>query len=323
MNTKIFSVVLFTSLLVGSLTQAADLRVISSKPEGELRYPERTTVSVTFNQPVTALSDEAAFSSEDCPLKITPAVAGGCRFSGTQTLQFEPEQDWPLATSYQVTLPAGFTSAVSGQKLERAYSFSFDTQRPHVSSVLPSNKEQWIDVRPLIFVTLNQPVDLTAAENAVRVSYEGSISDDGWWERIKSYITGKKIPQRKSIVNVPTSVRSLTDEEFEKDFSYQHRDHIFVVQLQQDLPPHTKVNFHISRTLRSQAGPLEMAGDFNSVFYTYPSLQIVGGNFEGCLPMDAELYFSSPVRLADLLQHMTVSPQTALSESLPWLCKHC
>lgn len=297
---------------------SADLKVISAKPIGTLDYTGRTPVSITFNQPVVALSEESAFSAADCPLQIVPATDGTCRFSGTQTLQFEPAQDWTEATEYQVTLLGGFASRVGKGKLPADYHFSFTTQRPRVRSVLPSDKEQWIDVRPLIFVTLNQPVNLASAQRALRVTYPGpSAAELTWWEKIKAYLLGTDPTILPSEISVPFRVRALTEEEFKENFSYQKKDHIFVAELEKDLPPDTKIMLTVSRALRGQSGTLGPEKDFTSVFYTYPKLQLVGGDFEGCLPFDAAIYFSSPVRLADLLKHIKISPQTALAEVTP------
>ena len=107
-------------LALGSLgvqAFAADLKVVSATPKGQQNYMgERTPITVTFNQPVAKLAQESALASDQCPLAITPQVKGSCRYSGTQSLLFEPAQDWPLGTQYTITLPKGFASAVNGAK---------------------------------------------------------------------------------------------------------------------------------------------------------------------------------------------------------------
>ena len=82
-------------LAAGALFAAPALKVLSATPKGQLTYTGRQAVNITFNQPVVALGEESEFSSSDCPISITPAVKGSCRYSGTQTLVFEPTSDWP------------------------------------------------------------------------------------------------------------------------------------------------------------------------------------------------------------------------------------
>ncbi len=93
------------------------LKVVSATPKGQLMYAGNSPISITFNRPVGKLSEKDSFAGGKCPLVITPAVKGSCRFSGTQTLLFEPSENWPLATQYRVMLKKGFDSAVNGAKL--------------------------------------------------------------------------------------------------------------------------------------------------------------------------------------------------------------
>lgn len=305
----LFAVLIFLT----TLAQGADLQVVSAKPKGEQRYTGSTAVSVTFNQPVTSLSEESAFAAEDCPLQITPKVEGTCRFSGTQTLQFEPAQDWPLATQYKVTVPATFTSKVSGKSLSKDYQWSFDTPRPTVQQVIPYNGEQWIDVRPRIYVLFSQPVQLDSAKEAISLRYMG-VKKPSLWARIKAFFLRTVAVGKVQLFTVPVHVRSITDEEHDDVFSYEDKDRILVVEPRKDLPVHSSIDFVVSKALRGQVGNLGPKQDFRSVFYTYPKLEVAGGKFDGCLPYNAHLNFTSPVRMSDLLKHITVSPKTALVE---------
>ncbi len=169
----------------------APLKVVSVSPKGDNARTGMAAVSVTFNQPVAALSEKSAFATADCPLNITPAVPGKCRFSGTQTLQFEPEKPWQSATQYNVTLPGTFKSRVNGQTLGADYGWTFTTPRPYVQSVTPAHNEQFIDVHPLIYVTLSQPVDLSTVPAAVSLSYQGP-QPLRWWEELMNRWNNKK-----------------------------------------------------------------------------------------------------------------------------------
>ena len=293
-----------------SVAHGQELQVVSASPKGENAAGARTAISVNFNMPVTALSESSAFAAEECPLQVLPTVEGTCRYSGTQTLLFEPKENWQNATLYHVTLPAGFKSSVSGKALAEDYSWTFSTSRPQVQNIAPYNNEMWIGTRPLIYVTLSQPVYMPSVEGAARLTYMGHEMD--WLDKIKSFFN--IAPEKTDLVeiSVPLQVRALTDEEYEKDFSYMDRDRIFVLVPQKDLPPDTKVTLTLADTLRGKEGVLGLQEPYTSSFYTYPTLKITGGNYNGCLPFDAYVSFSSPVRLSDLLKHIQVSPASAL-----------
>ncbi len=295
-----------------SFAGAQDLQVVSAAPKADTQVSGRTAIQVNFNQPVTALSENAAFASGECPLQIIPLVEGTCRYSGTQTLLFEPKTDWQQATQYTVTLPGSFKSAVSDKTLGQDYQWTFVTARPRVQNVSPYNNEMWIGRRPLIYVTLSQPVDFSSVASAARLTYMGTKMD--WIDKLKSFFNLSPSEKEKEEISVPLQVRSLTDEEYEKEYPYLNRDQVFVLVPQADLPAGTQVTLTLDPPLRGKLGLLGLAEPYVSVFYTYPALQIVGGNYSGCLPFDAYISFSSPVRLADLLKHIQVTPASALRE---------
>ncbi len=295
-----------------SFAGAQDLQVVSAAPKADTQISGRTAIHVNFNQPVTALSEEASFASGDCPLQIRPSVEGTCRYSGTQTLLFEPKEDWQQATQYTVTLPGSFKSAVSGKPLGQDYQWTFITNRPRVQNISPYNNEMWIGRRPLIYVTLSQPVEFSSVASAARLSYMGIKTD--WIDKLKSFFNLSSGEKEREEISVPLQVRALTDEEYEKEFSYLDRDHVFVLVPQADLPTGTQVTLTLQSALRGKLGVLGLAEPYVSYFYTYPELKTTGGNYSGCLPFDAYISFSSPVRLADLLKHIQVDPASALRE---------
>ncbi len=312
MHGKLFSFVL--TLLVSAVgVSAANLQVVSATPQGENVSGGRNPVSVTFNQPVAALGEKSTFSSEDCPLAVLPAVPGTCRFIGTQTLQFEPAEDWTPATEYTFTLPGSFTSRVDGKTLGDNFVWSFVTPRPEIERVVPFDREQFVNVHPKIYVTVSQSVNLSSAQTAVHLTYQRQdIPQPTRWERMKSYWLHRPLPSVSKTAQVPVSIRPLTEQEYKQDYSYVPRDHVFVIEPKEALPVHSQITLTITPALRATAGDLGPLQGFTSVFYTYPKLEIAGGNLEGCLPLQAQLAFTSPVRLGELLEHLTVSPSTAL-----------
>ena len=95
--------------------EAGPLQVLRYSPEGEI--PIAPFVNVTFNQPMVPLATLDDLSDKDVPVIVEPALPGTWRWLGTKTLNFQYESDlidrMPMATAYQVTIPAG-TSSVTG-----------------------------------------------------------------------------------------------------------------------------------------------------------------------------------------------------------------
>lgn len=278
-----------TSLLccLAGVVFAAPLRVLSAAPRGLDSASGRQAVTVTFNQPVTALAEATQFASGNCPLTITPNVAGTCRYSGTQTLQFEPAENWPQATQFTVTIRKGFTSRVSGQKLTSPYTFTFSTQTPQVRNVLPRNQERWINLTPTFYVEFTLPVEAEKLTNyAILADEEGN--------------------------HIPLSSRALTEAEWEKDFKYTPKNQQAVLHPLQTLRPGQRYTLTFLKGLLSSSGPLGMKSAYTTEFFTYPLLAVQGVVSQGCLPFNPGIRFSSPVRLRELVASMKVSPENVL-----------
>jgi alpha-2-macroglobulin len=139
-------------------------------PEGAV--PIAPELSVTLSQPMVALTsqDEAA---TNVPVKLTPQPPGKWRWLGTKTLIFDPQQRFPMATTYVVTVPAG-ARAANGSMLTTEKSWRFTTPPLSVKSSYPSKA----DNQPrdaVMFIEFDQRIDPIALLRAVRVTSGGRI----------------------------------------------------------------------------------------------------------------------------------------------------
>ena len=272
---------------------SAPLKVLSATPKGTLTQPGRQAVSITFNQPVTALAEATSFSSKDCPVTLTPAVEGECRFAGTQTLLFEPREDWPQATSFTVQVSRGFTSQVSGEKLAAAYRFSFTTPRPEVRQVYPQNNEHWITLTPTLYAGFSLPV---SAQQVAPFAYVYDPSGE----------------------QTQLSARAVTQEEYEKYFFYlPNASHAVAFTPKRPLQRGTAYTFMLEAGLPATTGKLGLANAHKTTFVTYPNLRVEGKETAGCLPFVPQVRFSSPVRMRDLVAAARVEPASAVKELTP------
>lgn len=313
-NTFLSACLTAVLLVAGASLQAApkELRVVSATPKGALSSAGRTNVSVTFNQPVAALSEAASFASKDCPIELRPAVEGSCRTSGTQTVVFEPADELPVATRFEARVKAGFASKVSGSVLAQDYDWNFTTQTPRVNSARPSNGERWIDLNPTLYFVFNMPVDFKTLGDYMELSYMNEAEQSVAGKVFSVFSKTSAAPVKKT---VPLQARSLSQTEFEKDFSYYDKANIVAVSVMDSLKPGVKYTFAFLPGLKAaKGGEAGLAKGFETVFYTYPPLAVAGTEISGCLPYTPSVHFSSPVRMRELVDSMEVTPASAVRQ---------
>ena len=153
-------------------TDSGPLQVVRYQPIGDVDIAP--DLSVTFNQPMVPLTTLSQLDQADVPVKVTPALNGRWRWIGTRTLRFEftgAEDRLPMATSYQVVVPAG-TASQSGHKLATAVSWTFRTPPPKVLTFAPENTT--VDTTPLFVATFDQRVDPDAVIKTISLTASGN-----------------------------------------------------------------------------------------------------------------------------------------------------
>jgi uncharacterized protein YfaS (alpha-2-macroglobulin family) len=142
----------------------AELRVLRHAPEGEVGLMPQ--LSITFSQPMVAVSSQAEAAAQ-VPALLEPQPAGAWRWLGSRTLVFEPTDGrFPMATRYQVSVPAGTRSAVGGA-LAQEHRFVFATPAPKLQFMFPQDVPQ--PLQPLLLMQFDQAVDLQAVLSQTRL----------------------------------------------------------------------------------------------------------------------------------------------------------
>jgi alpha-2-macroglobulin len=144
------------------------LEVLRVSPEGEI--PIAPHLSVTFSQPMVAVTSNEDLSASQVPVKLSPQTAGKWRWLGTKTLLFEPAGRFPMATDYSVEIPAGTKSATGGA-LGAAKRWTFSTPPPQVKSSWPTGGPH--SRNPLFFIEFDQRVDPDSMLKKIRLSASG------------------------------------------------------------------------------------------------------------------------------------------------------
>ncbi|HEY7181468.1 MAG TPA: Ig-like domain-containing protein, partial [Blastocatellia bacterium] len=148
------------------------LEVLRVSPEGDV--PIAPHLSVTFSQPMVAVTSNEDLSAAQVPVKLSPQPqgkwAGKWRWLGTKTLLFEPAGRFPMATDYTVEIPSGTKSAVGGS-LVAAKRWTFSTPPPQVKSSWPTGGPH--SRNPLFFIEFDQRIDPGSMLKKIRLSAAG------------------------------------------------------------------------------------------------------------------------------------------------------
>ncbi|HYJ10069.1 MAG TPA: Ig-like domain-containing protein, partial [Polyangiaceae bacterium] len=211
------------------------LKVAFAAPAGSAAIVSE--ISVVFDRPVQPLgvvTDAAA------PFRLTPATAGAFRWVGSRAVVFTPERRLPLATRFEVEVPAGL-KALDGTQLQNAYRFELTTRRPKLVSSLPHNGERGLAGNTEIRLELNQSVTPATLRAAVKLEAKGSRTRDLAFD----------------VVALEKQPRAL------------------LVKPRQPLPAHSAISLTMAASLRGSEGPLEAGAAQSLTFHTYEPLALL------------------------------------------------
>ncbi len=154
-------------------TEVGPLEVLRHAPEGEV--PLAPHVSLSFSQPMVAVTSYAELEKLPIPAKLDPQPPGRWRWVGTKTLLFEPPRGgdgdrFPMATDYTVTVPAGTRSATAGT-LAKAATWKFSTPPVTLEAFFPEDGPVKRD--PVLFAAFDQKIQPQAVLATVHVTAAG------------------------------------------------------------------------------------------------------------------------------------------------------
>ncbi len=195
MATANLRVVLILALTAGFATASASraatqpaattLSVTRAGPRGEVgSLAEANEVRVVFSEPMVSLGRIPRV--ETAPfVRISPAVAGTFRWSGTTTLIFtpDPKRPLPFATRFDVTITSAAT-AVSGRRLATPYTFTFITPAARLLRTTWSRRGGLSSAPVVVLLRFNQRVQPADVFSHLAASFEPhdwaepSLSDD-------------------------------------------------------------------------------------------------------------------------------------------------
>jgi uncharacterized protein YfaS (alpha-2-macroglobulin family) len=248
------------------------LEVVRYAPEGDVSLAPY--LSVTFNQPMVALTGLQDLAAIDAPVRLSPLPPGEWRWVGTRTLEFHPQGRFPMATRYTAEVPAGTASAAGG-KLDAAVRWTFSTPPPKLVSSYPGGGSQPLD--PIFFAAFDQRIDPQAVLDTVKVS-AGAVSVS---------------------VRLATADEVAADEAVKRLAEDAGEGRWLAFRAAEPLPPDTQVTVVIGPGTPSAEGPVTTGAAQSFGFSTYGPLRVVdqgcgwGGN---CPPLSPWFVtFSNPL----------------------------
>lgn len=153
----------------GAVTVApGPLTVERRAPEGDVEIAPH--VSVTFSQPMVAITSHGELGKDKPPVVLTPQPPGKWRWLGTQTLLFQPEDRLPMATDYTVEAPTGTRSATGGT-LAAPSRWTFSTPPVSLKRSAPRGSSEPLD--PVMFAEFDQRIEPSKMLAAIELSGGG------------------------------------------------------------------------------------------------------------------------------------------------------
>ncbi len=233
--------------------ESGPLEVLRYSPEGEI--PIAPFISITFNQPMVALTTLSELSAGQVPAQIEPPLSGTWRWLGTKTLNFQYDSTLidrlPKATNFRVTVPAGTKSATGGV-LAKAVEWTFSTPPPKIVSSYPDENTPQ-SRNPLFFIRFDQRIDAAAVLGHIRVSAGGRSP-------ALELVSADEIKADKKL-------SYLLDNVLEGRW--------LAFRAQETLPAATQVTVTVPSGTPSAEGPLVTTADQSYTFRTYDALRIV------------------------------------------------
>ncbi|TFG65907.1 MAG: hypothetical protein E4H32_01000, partial [Nitrospirales bacterium] len=267
------------------------LEVLRYSPEGEI--PIAPFVNITFNQPMVPLTTIEDLTEMDVPVQINPSLPGTWRWLGTKTLNFQYDSELidrlPMATEYEVLIPAGVESAVGGV-LAESVSFGFNTPAPKMQQYYPLDEPQPLDT--LFFISFDQRIDPA---------------------KMLEYIT-VNADSHKVDIKLATEDEIVEDETVSNLVENAQENRYLVFRTNEPLPADASINVTVEAGAPSAEGPLLTTEAQSYSFYTYAPLKLTDhycGWSDQCRPlMPLMIEFNNPIDVESFKEGMLeISPE--------------
>jgi uncharacterized protein YfaS (alpha-2-macroglobulin family) len=258
-------------------------QVLRYGPQGEIG-PETQSLSVTFSEPMVAVSSHLEIAKGTLPVTLKPSPPGGTwRWIGTRTLLFEPkDRRFPMATNYEAEVPAQTSSALGG-KIEKGVKWAFKTPVPAVTEIAPNDKA--FDLDQLVFVGFDQQIDPASVLKTIQV-----------------------ISAQKRFALRAATDKEIADNESIKKIAAAHKKGAWLAfKALSRFQPDSPVQVTVGPGTPSAEGPLTTTKPQKFDFKTYSALKInlAESNYKNLTPEESwYIRFNNPINEKTFKQSM-------------------
>jgi uncharacterized protein YfaS (alpha-2-macroglobulin family) len=282
---------------VSAPANAADgLAVESLLPQG--RVERLTQIVVRFNKNMRALG-EMSQAADQAPLRLSPAPAGSFRWLDPRTLAFILDKPLIGSSRFSMVVRAG-TQALDGSRLAEEVKGFVETPPIEVVRVRPK-PGSILGPEPQIYITLNQPVDLTSLAR-------GSFLQIG----------SEQVPLRAKEEALPAWQR-------------EQQGRLYTLVPAKPLPGRSKAMLVLGPGLQPSQGNQASRQSLSFEFKTFQQIKLVrwqmstasGGGYDPGSPL--MLQFNNPVIPREAVKHLSIKPPIKLdpeefgSQPTAWL----
>jgi uncharacterized protein YfaS (alpha-2-macroglobulin family) len=243
----------------------ASLSVVSFGPQGEVQnIAEANEIRIVFSEPMVALG---AIPERVQPpyVRISPALPGTFRWSGTTILIFTPDPKRPLpyATTYRVTVDSTAT-AVSGRRLGTPVKFSFTTPTVKLLETEWYRRGDRYDGALVVALRFNQRVrdsDIAAHLNAAFTPHEWMLpeldalrarlaaANRDWLQQLNAKVTATQ-----TVAAAKGAVKFLPAIDWDKK-RFPPKPDLVVLETRDVIPPESWVTLTLDARVPSPGGP--------------------------------------------------------------------
>ncbi len=290
------------SVAMVALDPPSALRVIRTTPAAEAA--PTATITVTFDRPVAGSLDRSVDPAKI--FTIVPAVLGTLEWRDPVTLRLKPAAPLPAGINYAVTINPAF-KALDGSKLAQPFRFGFRVAGPAIlagTPVGPNQSPKFVVDNQVFTLVTSSPVDLVTLSNFVYVEPGASCHRQG---RIRLVAAG----QRAISDSAPWQLREAGG--WDRDRSADGLRRMITLQSAERLPLGCTADLVAPSFVdRTAPGPAR-----RWAFSTYGPFAVdtttCGDGDRNCPAGPIRIRFTTPVRGAEVLRHVRVSPRTTFT----------
>ncbi len=268
-------------------------------------------ITLVFDRPMIPLSQVQGEFAKDTvnkewPVTITPPIDGRWRWLSTVAREFIPSAPLKQGTLYSIAVPAGIPS-VAGDKTEKEFSWSFETERPVLTGTTPEEGSRTSGPTSTVQLSFNREMDPQSAMQHLSLFDTTGQPSPVLQSGASFKPTGKKV-----------SIKSVAYAQFKDEDGKTVTDKTSLV-----VTPAQALSFNGSYALFAEPGIRGSVGDLGTLsgtllhFRTVGDLSVSAGQYQADQQM-VTMSFSNPLNADSLAKGITITPAPLNAKDFGW-----